>query len=120
MEFIVENWYMIIVAIAIVMAIAMAVIKFFKGNTEEQLNKIREWLLYATALAEKELGDGTGKLKLRFVYDMFATKFPWMVKIISFERFSSLVDEVLGDMNDLLTTNTAVQHYINGSTEAES
>ena len=55
--------------------------------TNEQLKKVKEWLLWAVAEAEKELGSGTGQLKLRYVYDMFIVKFPSLAKIISFETF---------------------------------
>mgnify|MGYP003295057168 CR=1 FL=1 len=115
MNFIIENWYIIFVAIALIIIAIVAFTKFFKSNTEKQLTKIKEWLLYATTLAEKELGGGTGKLKLRYVYDMFAAKFPWLVKIVSFERFSELVDTVLVDMNELLATNSAVKQYVDNS-----
>lgn len=48
---------------------------------------------------------------------MFVGKFTWMAKIISFDKFSELVDEALGDMNKLLQTNTAVSAFVNGSEE---
>lgn len=117
MNFIMEYWPVLVAAFAVVLLVVIVVIRFCKSNKKEQINKIREWLLYATTLAEKELGGGTGKLKLRFVYDMFAVKFPWMVQVISFERFSELVDEALHEMNALLQTNSAVQLYVNGPVE---
>lgn len=115
MNFIIENWYVIVIAIAFIVAAVMAIIAFCKSGSKEQINKIKEWLLYATTLAEKELGGGTGKLKLRYVYDMFVEKFPWLAKVISFDYFSNLVDEVLEDMNKLLETNTDVKNYVEGS-----
>lgn len=48
---------------------------------------------------------------------MFVSKFTWMAKIISFDKFSDLVDDALGDMNKLLETNTAVSAFVNGSVE---
>jgi hypothetical protein len=119
MSFIVENWYIIVAAIAIVAVGVAAAVRFLKQPSDEQLDKVREWLLYATTLAEKELGGGTGKLKLRYVYGLFVDKFTWVAKVISFETFSELVDEALGQMNKLLTSNTAVQLYVNGPTEVE-
>lgn len=115
MKFIIENWYIIIAAIAALVVGIVMCVRFFKTSSEEQLKKVKEWLLYATTLAEKELGGGTGKLKLRYVYDMFVTKFPWLAYVISFERFSELVDDVLVDMNELLKTNTAVKQYVTES-----
>lgn len=117
MDFFVENWY-VIVALLVVVAVAVVLaVRFFKMPTAKQLATVKEWLLYATTLAEKELGGGTGKLKLRYVYDMFASKFPWVAKALSFEKFSDMVDESLGSMNDLLSKNAAVQLFVNGPAE---
>lgn len=117
LDFIIDNWFIIVVMLAAIFVLVKELIKFFNSDSEEQIAKLREWLLYATTLAEKELGGGTGKLKLRYVYDMFVVKFPWLAKVISFERFSELVDDVLIDMNELLTTNSAVNQYVNNSIE---
>ena len=117
MNFVIENWAIIVGAIAVIAVVVIALIKFFNSPSSEQLSKVREWLLYAVTLAEKELGGGTGKLKLRYVYDMFVLKFPWLAKIVSFAKFSALVDEALVDMNSLLTNNQAVQTYVTGTTE---
>lgn len=119
MEFISENWVFIILAIAAIAVGVVFAIRFFKSSKKEQIKKIREWLIYATAIAEKELGGGTGRLKLRRVYDMFVSKFTWLAKVISFDKFSELVDEALGDMNKLLQTNTAVSDYVNSSVESK-
>jgi hypothetical protein len=119
MEFISENWAFIVLIIAAIAVGVVFAIRFFKSSKEEQMKKIREWLVYATTIAEKELGGGTGQLKLRQVYDMFVSKFTWLAKIISFDKFSELVDEALGDMNKLLQTNTAVSAFVNGSVESE-
>lgn len=117
MEFIIDNWPAIIAIIAGIAIVVIWVIKFFNSSTEEQLKDVSEWLIFATSLAEKELGCGTGPLKLRSVYDMFLSKFPWMAKIITFDRFSKLVDEALPAMRELLENNSAVQNYVNGSNE---
>lgn len=117
MDFFIENWFVIIAVFAIVVGIIVAVIKFIKSGKASQIANLKEWLLYATTEAEKALGSGTGKLKLRTVYDMFLAKFLWLAKVISFDMFSGLVDEALEDMNDLLTNNAAVHLYVNGPDE---
>ena len=106
MEFIAENGFLILALVAAV----IAVIKFVKGSTEDA----KEWLVYATSIAEKQFGGGTGVLKLRFVYDMFLTKFPWLSKFISFERFSKLVDDALVTMKENLENNKAIKEFVNG------
>lgn len=115
MDFIVENWYILVGLLAVIAAVVVYIVRFFKQPTEKQLESIKEWLLWATTEAEKRFGSGTGKLKLRYVYDLFAETFPWLAKIVSFETFSKLVDSALGDMNNLLASNNAVQLYVNGS-----
>lgn len=119
MDFIVENWYVIVALLAVVAVAVVLAVRFFKMPTAKQLATVKEWLLYATTLAEKELGGGTGKLKLRYVYDMFVTKFPWVAKVLSFDSFSDMVDESLGSMNDLLSKNAAVQLFVNGPAEPD-
>lgn len=114
MEFIVNNWYIILAVAAILGVAVVAVIRYFKLPSEAQLAKVREWLLWAVTEAEKELGGGTGKLKLRQVYDLFVTRFPWLAKIVPFELFSDMVDDALEEMREMLKTNQAVKALVNG------
>jgi len=113
MEFITENWALIVALVAAITAGVVAGIKFYNMPTDKQLSKVKEWLLYAVTMAEKELGGGTGKLKLRYVYDLFLSKFGWLAKVITFERFSGLVDEALEEMKRLLESNASVQQLVN-------
>lgn len=78
MKYIVENWFVIVGLIAVLTAGGYAVYVFMKMPSDKQLNKVREWLLYAVTKAEKELGGGTGQIKLRYVYDMFVARFTWL------------------------------------------
>lgn len=74
--------------------------------------RIKKWLLQAVVLAEKQLGSGTGKVKLSTVYDMFIVRFPIVSKLISFDTFSSFVDDVLVTMRELLESNNSLKEYI--------
>ncbi len=114
MDFIINNWYIILALAAVLGGAAWYVYRYFNLPSEAQLVKVREWLLWAVTEAEKELGGGTGKLKLRQVYDLFVTRFPWLARIVPFDLFSSLVDEALEDMRDMLKTNQAVKALVNG------
>ena len=126
MEFLIENWYIILAAMALGALAVVAVVRFFRLPREKQMENVRQWLLGAVTAAEKELGGGTGKLKLRTVYDAFLTKFHWLAPVIPFEQFSGLVDDALVEMRKLLADNKAVQQMvtgedsINGTTEAEA
>ncbi len=111
-EFITEYWYLLIAIVAAVAVGGYLIYAFVKMPRSAQIDKVREWLLFAVAQAEKELGSGTGQLKLRYVYDMFIAKFPHLVKVVSFESFSSLVDEVLEKFRAMLSSNKALQSYV--------
>ncbi len=114
-----ENWYIVVGLLAVVTVIILACMKFLGLPTKEQVKKIKEWLLWAVSVAESELGNGTGQLKLRYVYDMFIKQFPTAARFISFEYFSLLVDEALEEMRKLLETNKAVNLVILGSDRIE-
>lgn len=103
----------IIVLYAIVIAIAVVgVVYFYCLNKTEQLRKIKEWLCYAVVAAELDLGEGTGQLKLRYVYDWFVDKFGILAYFISFELFESLVDDALETMKDLLSDEQIISELI--------
>lgn len=114
MKFIVENWFVIVALAAVGGSIGYAIYSFVKMPSTKQLLKVKEWLLYAVTKAEKELGAGTGKIKLRYVYDMFVARFEWLAKVITFEMFSMMVDEALEQMRDMLERNEAVQKLVAG------
>jgi uncharacterized protein YneF (UPF0154 family) len=113
-KFILENWYIILAALAVGIAIGIAVYHFAKLPRADQLKKVRKWLLVAVIEAEKALGSGTGQLKLRKVYDLFLTRFSWLAKIITFEMFSDMVTDALAEMQELLKNNPAVALYLAG------
>lgn len=113
MNILFDYWYIYIAIIVLLTISGSLIFAFFKSPPDSQLRKVREWLLYAVTQAEIQLGSGTGRLKLRFVYDLFVTKFKWIAYLISFESFSDLVDEALDEMRDMLSTNAAVQSLVN-------
>lgn len=109
---IVENWPIIVAFICGVVVCLLFAVKFSKEPTEAKIDMIKEWLLYAVTLAEKELGGGTGQIKLRYVWDMFIKTFPALAPLIPFDIFKALVDEALEEMRHLLETNMDVLYYV--------
>lgn len=73
--------------------------------------------MLAVTTAEKELGGGTGQLKLRYVYDLFVNRYPVAAKVVPFETFSTWVDEALEDMKNMLKSNVAAREFVSGDTE---
>ncbi|MCD8348811.1 MAG: hypothetical protein LUD16_12905 [Lachnospiraceae bacterium] len=114
MKWIIENWYIIVAFVAIAALIIAAAYTFLKLPTSEQIAALKEWLKYAVAIAEKELGGGTGQLKLRMVYDMFVQKFSWLAQFVSFNIFSGYVDEALAWLQAQLESNQAVNSLVTG------
>lgn len=117
MKVLVDYWYIILAFAALVALIVYGIYAFAKKPTNEQIESLKQWLLYAVIEAEKQLGSGTGQVKLRYVYDMFVSKFPSLAKIIPFATFSMLVDEALVKMRGLLedgspTYNKAIRDYV--------
>lgn len=112
MEYLINNWPIVVASIAIIVVAIISVLNFFQKPTEEQIAALKEWLLFAVTEAEKQLGSGTGQLKLRFVYDLFLDKFSFLAKLISFEDFSKYVDEALEKMKELLESNEQIKRYV--------
>lgn len=117
MDILIENWYIILAIAVVAFCVGVAFYRFCKLPTAAQLEKVKEWLLYAVTEAEKELGGGTGKLKLRSVYDLFLQRFPWLVRVVSFEMFSGLVDDALVEMRKMLESNTVVKNLVENKGE---
>ena len=113
MKWLIDNWSFIILLIAACVTVLMYINKFLNLPTDAQISAVKEWLLWACCQAEKELGSGTGRLKLRKVYSDFCTTFPWIAKGISFSTFDDWVTECLVTMRQMIESGSAVSTYIN-------
>ena len=114
MEILMNYWYVIVGVIAVLIMIGISIYKFAGLPTKSQVEKIKEWLLYAVTKAETELGEKTGQLKLHTVYDLFITRYPTVSKLVSFETFSSWVDEALDEMKKMLESNKKIEELVKG------
>ena len=105
LDYIINNWQTILVAVIILAVAGFAIYKFTTLTKAQQTNKIKSWLIWAVSEAEQYLGSGTGALKLRYVYNLFVTKFAFISCFISFEMFSAWVDEALVQMREMIDKN---------------
>lgn len=112
MNGLIEVWYLVVAALCVLLVWGGVYVAFFKAPSEVQIRKIKAWLLFAVTEAEVELGSGTGQLKLRYVYDLFITRFTWISRLISFDMFSDLVDEALDEMRAMLASNSAAKALV--------
>lgn len=90
-----NEWWPILLAVLAV--IGIIIFLWFREKA-----KLKEYLIYAVSMAEKELGSNTGELKLRYVYELFITKFPKFSLFISFNTFKKLVDGALDSFEVIL------------------
>lgn len=123
-EAVLANYAIILMATLTICLLAIDIYRFIKMPSEEkkvlaeeQLIKIKKWLLYEVTIAEQKYGGGAGKIKLSFVYDKFIERFPVAVGILTFDMFSDLVDEALKEMRKLLETNSSVKEIVENKGE---
>lgn len=113
-ELVKDYWYFPLIVFVFGVLVGNYVIAFFRQPTEQQTSKLVEWLKYAVAFAEKDLGSGTGQLKLRYVYNMFLEKFPRLATLITLDEFDGYVNEALVWMRSQVEQNKNIQTFING------
>ena len=106
------NAHIIVALVIVAIALVCGIIWFVKLPKDKKIANIKEWLKFAVVDAEKELGSGTGQLKLRMVYNMAVKQFPFIVQLIPFDTFSGWVDEALDWMRDQLAENKVTQSYV--------
>ena len=115
MKWLIDNWSLLVVLISAVVLGAIYVDKFVKLPSDAQLNQIKQCLLLWVIEAEKTFNQGgLGQLKLRWVYQKFVEHFPSVASFVTFEVFSTWVDEILVQMRQLLETNTHINDYVEG------
>lgn len=107
MEWIIDNWSLIITVVAVIV--------YFLLNGKRS---VMAFLLQAVIMAEKDWGSDTGRIKLSEVYGNFIEKYPIFSKIIPFSVFSAWVDAVLEDMRDILLKNEKARAYVENKKEA--
>lgn len=117
-KWIADNWALIILLVVVLTELIITIVKFSEKPTDEKIAMFKEWLLFAVAEAEKELGSGTGMLKLRWVYDKALAKFPMIATALPFEKFCEYVDEALEKFKEVLSSNEQIQKYIGEDAKA--
>lgn len=107
-NYIVNNWDFVLLIAA---ALAAVVFFAFKGNKSVVMK-----MLYALVTeAEKELGSGTGSLKLATVVASVYPKLPTIIKtFISEKTLTQWIEEALTEAKDSWQKNTNIAGYIAG------
>ncbi len=104
----------------IIMSVLLAVIVIGGGI---YINGFKNWLVWAVTEAETMFGSKTGKLKLRYAYELAIARFPVIAKFIPFSMFGKLVDGALDVMRDMIENNKniadAIGDHINEAIDTE-
>ena len=108
--FISENWGLLLLAAAAIVAVTVAVADAFKGNKSVVMN-----MLYALVTeAEKQYGNGTGALKLAAVISQVYPKLPAIIKtFVSIEMLTGWVEDALEAAKAEWEKNVNLANYIN-------
>lgn len=76
------------------------------------VNGFKNWLVWAVSEAESMFGSKTGKLKLRYAYELAIERFPVIAKMMPFAIFSKFVDGALKIMRDMIENNKSIADAI--------
>ena len=117
MNILIEYWYFFVIIAALGFLIGTTINKFIQMPNSQKLNSIKQWAIYACALAQKELGSGTGELKMRYTYDLFVSTFPFLAQIISYERYKEIAENALLEFKRMLETNPNVKRLVEENEE---
>lgn len=93
----------------IIIGVILAVIVIGGGI---YVNGFKNWLVWAVTEAETVFGSKTGKLKLRYAYELAVARFPVLAKMIPFALFSKFVDSALEIMRDMIENNKSIAEAI--------
>ena len=100
----------IFIAVLAVMLIAAVILA-------ANVSAFRNWLVYAVTEAEAKFGGKTGKLKLRYVYDLAVEAFPVLAKTLPFSFFSWAVDAALLIMRGMIEDNKQIADIVSKKEE---
>ena len=99
--------FIAVLAVALIAAVILAA----------NVSAFRNWLVYAVTEAEAKFGGKTGKLKLRYVYDLAVEAFPVLAKTLPFSFFSWAVDAALLIMRGMIEDNKQIADIVSKKEE---
>lgn len=117
MEWISNNYVLLIGLIIIGAGAGIATYQFMKKTDDQRIEAIKEWLKYAVTVSESAMQSGTGALKLQYVWSMATAQFPFITKLLTFEQFSQMVDDALVWMKEQLEKNPNIKAIVIGKTD---
>lgn len=130
MQWLIDNWTLLASLIAAAVLASIKVADYLNSDkaeqerlrkeAEERLRRaVADWLLKAVTEAEKELGAGTGKLKIREVYEHALRVFgPELAQVLTLEQLDTMAQRPLAEMRSMLQGNASAAEYVGRPWEA--
>lgn len=104
---------LIAIILLLILIFALWLYDFSRKSKEQKIETLIHWLRKAVYYAEKELGSGTGQLKLATVYGQAVEKFPWIAELYSYEKFDTeLVQPALDWLNKQMANNDNIKKLL--------
>lgn len=120
MDFVLNYGFIIVLLLICISALGIRLFYFAYLPSEEKIENLMNVLYWLVSEAEKDLGSGTGALKLRKVYAACVKELPWVAKLMSFNKFADYVDDALKWMRTEIEKNPKFKAYIEGSGSNEN
>lgn len=114
MKFITENWFVIVAIAAMGGSIGYAIYTFCKMPPEKQLNKVREWLLYAVTTRKRNWEQEQEKSSCGMYMTCSWRGLTGLQRSSRSTCFSMMVDDALEQMKTMLEENEAAQKFVAG------
>jgi hypothetical protein len=109
MSFIMNNWETIASVIVLIAVVAIyvvpKVVEFIGYPTAKKMEVIKKYLLTWVTEAETKFDDGDFDLILNYVYTAFISKFQFVAKWITEEKFEVLVRDAIDELKGVLSKN---------------
>lgn len=112
MEILIQYWDLILLSVGVLLFVGLWIYKFATTPSDEQLEKVKQWLIYACIEAETLMKSKTGQLKMRYVYDKFNERFKWLSFVLTFEKFNELLEHALDEAKHLIETNPKIKELV--------
>ena len=112
-KFIVEYWFVLLLIISGVSVAGVALYRFLKLPTSEQITIIKDFIYDLVLAAERELGDATGQAKFAKVISWFYSKCPFDIRRLFPEALiMEFIEEAVQRMKEYFERNPKAKENI--------
>lgn len=102
MECLINNWYVLVGILSLIVFAGFLVYKFIKSPSSEKTTKIKKWLKNLLTKTEENLDSKEGQTKLRKVYNLIIKTFSAISKVVPFSLFSNMINKAIKTIKELI------------------